>query len=46
MQQLCNKNMDEMLKELEGEIFNVPEYGESNHWVTADEYLSGNVREN
>ena len=45
MQQLCNKNMDEMLKELEGEIFNVPEYGESNHWVTADEYLSGNVRE-
>lgn len=45
MQQLCNKNMDEMLKELEGEIFNVPEYGEPNHWVTADEYLSGNVRE-
>lgn len=45
MQQLCGKNMDEMLKELEGEIFNVPEYGEPNHWVTADEYLSGNVRE-
>ena len=45
MQGLCNMNMDEMLKELEGEIFNVPEYGEPNHWVTADEYLSGNVRE-
>ncbi len=45
MQQLCGKNMDEMLKKLEGEIFNVPEYGEPNHWVTADEYLSGNVRE-
>ena len=45
MQKLCGKNMDEMLKELEGEIFNVPEYGEPNHWVTADEYLSGNVRE-
>lgn len=45
MQQLCGKNMDEMLKELEGEIFNIPEYGEPNHWVTADEYLSGNVRE-
>ena len=45
MQKLCVKNMDEMLKELEGEIFNVPEYGEPNHWVTADEYLSGNVRE-
>ena len=45
MQKLCGKNMDEMLKELEGEIFNVPEYVEPNHWVTADEYLSGNVRE-
>ena len=45
MQQLCGKNMDKMLKDLEGEIFNVPEYGEPNHWVTADEYLSGNVRE-
>ena len=45
MQELCNMDMDEMLKDLEGEIFNVPEYGEPNHWVTADEYLSGNVRE-
>ncbi len=45
MQELCKKNMDEMLKELEGEIFNVPEYEEPNHWVTANEYLSGNVRE-
>lgn len=45
MQKLCNIDMDKMLKDLEGEIFNVPEYGEPNHWVTADEYLSGNVRE-
>jgi len=45
MQSLCGLNMDIMLKDLEGEIFNVPEYGEPNHWVTADEYLSGNVRE-
>lgn len=45
MQKLCNMDMDKMLKDLEGEIFNVPEYGESNQWVTADEYLSGNVRE-
>jgi N12 class adenine-specific DNA methylase len=45
MQKLCNMNMDKMLKDLEGEIFNVPEYGEPNQWVTADEYLSGNVRE-
>ena len=45
MQKLCNMDMDKMLKDLDGEIFNVPEYGEPNHWVTADEYLSGNVRE-
>ena len=45
MQSLCGLDMDVMLKDLEGEIFNVPEYGEPNKWVTADEYLSGNVRE-
>ena len=45
MQKLYNMDMDKMLKDLEGEIFNVPEYGEPNQWVTADEYLSGNVRE-
>ena len=45
MQKLCNLDMDKMLKDLEGQIFNVPEYGEPNNWVTADEYLSGNVRE-
>lgn len=45
MQKLCNMDMDKILKDLDGEIFNVPEYGEPNHWVTADEYLSGNVRE-
>lgn len=45
MHKLCNIDIDEMVKKLEGVIFNVPEYGEPNHWVTADEYLSGNVRE-
>ena len=45
MQKLCGIDMDKMVKSLEGVIFNVPEYGEPNHWVTADEYLSGNVRE-
>ena len=45
MQKLCGIDMDKMIKSLEGIIFNVPEYGEPNHWVTADEYLSGNVRE-
>ena len=45
MQKLCGLDIDKMLEELEGEIFRVPEYGNPNHWVTADEYLSGNVRE-
>ena len=45
MQKLCGIDMDKIVKSLEGVIFNVPEYGEPNHWVTADEYLSGNVRE-
>ena len=42
MQQLCGKDVDELIKELEGEIFKVP--GED-RYATADEYLSGNVRE-
>ena len=45
MQKLCGLDMDKMLSDLEGVIFNVPEYGEPNKWVTADEYLSGNIRE-
>lgn len=45
MQELCDMDTDEIIKSLEGIIFNVPEYGEPNNWVTADEYLSGNVRE-
>ena len=45
MQKLCGLDIDKMLEELEGEIFRVPEYGNPNYWVTADEYLSGNVRE-
>lgn len=45
MRELCNMDMDKMLSDLEGEIFRVPEQGNPNHWVTADEYLSGNVRE-
>ena len=40
-----NSIMDKIIEDLQGEIFNVPEYGNPNHWVTADEYLSGNVRE-
>ena len=45
MQKLCGLDIDKMLEELEGEIFRVPEYGNPNYLVTADEYLSGNVRE-
>lgn len=45
MQKLCGLDMDKILSDLEGVIFNVPEYGEPNKWVTADEYLSGNIRE-
>ena len=45
MQKLCGIDTDKMIKSLEGIIFRVPEYGEANNWVTADEYLSGNVRE-
>ncbi len=45
MQELCGLDTDKMLDDLKGEIFRVPEYGNPNNWVTADEYLSGNVRE-
>ena len=43
MEKLTNKKQEEIAKELEGIIFKVPM--ESNKYVTADEYLSGNVRE-
>jgi len=46
MHKLCNIDTDIMIKNLEGVIYNVPEYGDPNIWVTADEYLSGNIREN
>lgn len=45
MQQLCNINKEEIIKSLAGVIFRVPDYEISDNWVTADEYLSGNVRE-
>ena len=45
MQQLCNISKEEIIKSLEGVIFKVPDYEISDNWVTADEYLSGNVRE-
>lgn len=45
MQKLCGLDKDKMLEKLEGEVFKVPDSDNSNHYVTADEYLSGNVRE-
>lgn len=43
MSKLTNKTQEEIIKELEGVIYKVPM--EDNKYVTADEYLSGNVRE-
>lgn len=43
MLKLTNKTQDELIKELESVIYKVPM--EDNKYVTADEYLSGNVRE-
>ena len=43
MSKLTNKTQEELIKELENVIYKVPM--EDNKYVTADEYLSGNVRE-
>lgn len=46
MQSVSGKTEDELLKELEGQIFRIPDQlTEDKKYVTADEYLSGNVRE-
>ena len=44
MEQLTGKPQEEILRELSGVIFKVPNI-EPAKYVTADEYLSGNVRE-
>ena len=47
MSELTNKTSDELAGELQGVIFRVPGQLEKDgtpHYVTADEYLSGNVR--
>ncbi|MCI8272689.1 MAG: hypothetical protein HFJ55_01225 [Clostridia bacterium] len=43
MSKLTNKTQEELIKELENVIYKVPM--EDSKYVTADEYLSGNVRE-
>ena len=46
MSSLTGKSIEELAKDLEGEIFKVPSFdSEEIKYVTADEYLSGNVRE-
>ena len=46
MQSITDKTEEELVKELEGQIFRLPDTPpEEKKYVTADEYLSGNVRE-
>lgn len=46
MKSLTDKTEDEIVKDLEGQIFIVPDVSaKERKYVTADEYLSGNVRE-
>ena len=45
MHNLCEIDIDKIIESLQGVIFRVPDRGNHNNWVTADEYLSGNVRE-
>ena len=47
MEQLTGKTSEELAAELQGVIFRVPGQAEPDgrpHYVTSDEYLSGNVR--
>lgn len=41
MEQLTGKSEEQLINDLKGVIFRNPQ---NNHWETADEYLSGNVR--
>ena len=46
MQSITDKTEEELVRELEGQIFRLPDTPpEEKKYVTADEYLSGNVRE-
>ena len=46
MSQLSGKSAADLAAELRGVIFQVPDFSENSipHYVTADEYLSGNIR--
>jgi len=48
MSELCGHSTDEMIRELDGVIYKVPHVLDKDmkdEYITADEYLSGNVRE-
>ena len=46
MEQLTGKSQDELAEELKGVIFRIPDFSQGEaQYVTADEYLSGNVRQ-
>ena len=45
MKSLLNKSEEEILKELDGEIFILPTETDEKVYVSANEYLTGNVRE-
>ena len=48
MSELCNHSIDDMVDELDGVIYKIPHVLDSDtkdEYVTADEYLSGDVRE-
>ena len=46
MEQLTGKSEDELAEELKGVIFRIPDFSQGEaQYVTADEYLSGNVRQ-
>lgn len=45
MQQLTGKSAEELVGELQGVIFREPSQSAEPHYLPADEYLSGNVRE-
>ena len=45
MSELSGLGSERLIADLEGVIFRVPNTEDSDHYVTADEYLSGNVRD-
>ena len=45
MKELTSLESEKIIEELKGQIFKVPSFDEEEIWVTADEYLSGDIRE-